>query len=302
MTRFGEIAVPMVMRMLRHVPFVLAERILIALSLGQAIVEPGRLRRAHAWAARGGAAGRRPWAVVLGLLVHRGRVLAASPITATLSPTQARERLEVRGLERLDETRRTGGVLLLGFHVGLVGAHHWLALLGYEITAIEEDRVRWPVPPPAWRASRARTRIHWWTRALPGSRADALYRLRQAAVAGGISMIMGTAGLGRVLCELPVPGRPLVIRAGWFALRRTTGLPVLPVLGHWEDGRWVVTIYPALPAPLPDEQRDREACRDALTRLLVPFVSRYPEQCVQMAMHVDAEPVSSPGGSRPEPS
>jgi lauroyl/myristoyl acyltransferase len=294
MRRYGDRAVPAVVRVLRHLPFALTEAILIGLSVGQAIMDPGRLRRAHAWAARGGAGGRRPWAVVLGLLVHRARVLAASPATGSLSPARARQHLDVRGLDRLDEARRAGGVLLLGFHVGLVGIHRWLALLGYDVTAIAEDRLRWPAPSAAWQASLARIHMHQWNRAMPGSRADALYRLREAAVAGGIAMIMGTAGLGRVLFELPLPGRPLVVRGGWFALRRTTGLPMLPVLGHWEHGRWVITIHPALPAPGPDENQDREECREALSGLLTPFVSLYPEQCVQTAMDVEGAVGSSP--------
>jgi lauroyl/myristoyl acyltransferase len=287
MRRYRDRAVPAVVRVLRHLPFPVTKTILIGLSLGQALVDPGRLRRAHAWAVKGGAGGRQPCAVVLGLLVHRARVLAASPATGSLSPARARQQLEVRGLERLEEARRAGGVLLLGFHLGLVGIHRWLALLGYDVTAIAEDRLRWPEPSAAWKPFHARIHIHQWNRAVPGSRADALYRLRESAMAGGIAMIMGTAGVGRVLFELPLPGRPLVVRGGWFALRRTTGLPTLPVLGHWERRRWVVTIHPALPAPGPDENRDREQCREALIGLLTPFVSRYPEQCVQTAMHVD---------------
>jgi lauroyl/myristoyl acyltransferase len=77
-------------------------------------------------------------------------------------------------------------------------------------------------------------------------------------------------------------------------LRRVTGLPTLPVLGHLERGRCVVTIHPALPAPDIDERRDREACRAALTPILEDFVARFPEQCVFLAMDIDERPQSVP--------
>jgi lauroyl/myristoyl acyltransferase len=282
-------------RVLRRLPFPLSQGILIGLSLGQAVLDPGRLRRAYAWASGFGATGGRRWAIVLGQLVHRARALAESPVTAILAPERVRERLEVRGLDRLEEACRRGGVVLLGFHVGLVGIHHRLALLGYRVSAMGEDRFRWSSPPAAWRVFRDRTRVHLWTQAAPGSRADALYRLHHAAASGGIVMIMGSAGAGRVLFDLPLPGRPLAVRAGWFALRRVTGLPTFPVLGHWEGGRWVVTIHPALPAPDPDEDRDRDACRTALAPILREYVTRFPEQCVFLAMHGDKRS-PAPGG------
>lgn len=297
------IALPPIIRVLRRLPFVVSDGVLIALSVGQAVLDPGRFRRAYAWASGGGAGPRSRWAVVLGMYVHRGRALAGSSVTALLDPGRARERLEVRGLERLEDAHRRGGVILLGFHVGMIGIQHRLALLGYNVTTIGGgSRFPWPSPPALWQTLRDRAQMHTWTDAAPGSRADALYRLRQAAMSGGIVMIMGSAGRGRVLFDLPLPGRPLAVRAGWFALRRLTGLTTLPVLGHRENGRWVVTIHPALPAPDADERRDREACREVLGRILEDFVVRFPEQCVFLGMHSDERPPSAPGGPTPEPS
>jgi lauroyl/myristoyl acyltransferase len=289
--RVEDIALPGIVRVLRRLPYSASEGILIGLSLGKAVHDHRRIRRAYAWAARGGAGGRSRWAVVLGLLVHRARALAASPVTALLDPERVRQRLEVRGLDHLEEARRRGGVILLGFHVGILIIHRFLALLGYEVTAMGASGwwIRGPSVPAPWQAVGERSPTHVWSEDAPGSRADALYRLRQAAVSGGIVMIMASGGQeGRVLFDLPLPGGPLSIRAGWFVLRRVTGLPTLPVLCHLEGGRRVVTIHPALPAPDPDERRDRDACRAALNPILEEFVARFPEQCVYLAMDIDA--------------
>jgi lauroyl/myristoyl acyltransferase len=294
--RLEQLALPPAVRVLRRLPFGLAEGILIGLSFGQAVLDPGRVRRAYAWAAAGGAGTRSAWAVVLGLFVHRGRALAASPAAAILDPEQLRQRIEVEGLDRLEHARRRGGVILLGFHLGMLSIDRSLPLLGYHVTAIgSEDRFHWPPPPRAWREFQNRSRMHVWTRAAPGSRADALYRLRQAASAGEVVMIMGAAGQGRVLFDLSLPGRPLAVRAGWFALRRLTGLPTLPLLGYREGRQWKLTIHPPLPAPDPDERRDRECCRDALAAILEEFVARFPDQCLFLAMHADERPPSAPG-------
>jgi hypothetical protein len=166
-----------------------------------------------------------------------------------------------------------------------------LALLGHEITGIAGgSRFRWPPPTAPWRVVRSRAPMHRWTDTAPGSQAGALYRLRQTVGAGRVVMIMADAGRGRVLFELPLPGRPLAVRAGWFALRRLTGVPTLPVLGHREGRRWVVEVHPAVPAPDPDERRDREACRDALGQLLGGFVARFREQCHFLGLSVDERP------------
>lgn len=291
MDRWGRLkrrALPTAIRLLRRLPYPLAEAILVGLSLGQALASPPRLWRAYSWAAAGGAGTRPPWLVALGLFVHRGRSLAASPLAAILDPEGCRRRLRFEGLEHLEDARRRGGVLLLGFHVGMPRLERSLLLLGHRVTILgEDDGVDWPAPPAAWRALGDPAPMHVWSRGVPGSRADALYRLREAARAGEIVMLMGDSGQGRVVFEVALPGRPVAVRAGWFALRRLTHLPTLPVMGHREGGRWVVTIHPALPEPHADEQRDREACRDVLVDSLRDFVARFPDQCLHLAMRSD---------------
>ena len=132
MTRLGEIAVPMVTRVLRHAALRAGRERILSIA-----PQPGRRRSSSrdasgapiARAARGGAAGAAaPGQSCSGLPVHRGRVLAASPVTATLSPAQARERPSGARLAELAWMRRAGrAASSSGFHVGLVGVHHWLA-------------------------------------------------------------------------------------------------------------------------------------------------------------------------------
>lgn len=291
MDRWGRLkrrALPTAIRLLRRLPYPVAEAILIGLSLGQALANPARLRRAHAWAASGGAGGRAAWPVALGLFVHRGRSLAASPLAAILDPDGCRRRLRFEGLEHLEDARRRGGVLLLGFHVGVPRLERSLLLLGHRVTTLgESDGVEWPAPGAAWRALGDPPPMHVWRRGVPGSRADALYRLRAAAQAGEIVMLMADSGQGRVVFEIALPGRPVAVRAGWFTLRRLTCLPTLPVVGRREGRQWVVTIHPALPAPHADDQHDREACRAVLARILQDFVARFPSQCLHLAMRSD---------------
>jgi lauroyl/myristoyl acyltransferase len=291
MDRWGRLkrrALPTAIRLLRRFPYPVAEAVLIGLSLGQALANPARLRRAHAWAAAGGAGPTAAWTVALGLFVHRGRSLAASPLAAILDPEDCRRRFRFEGLEHLEDARRRGGVLLLGFHVGMLRLERSLLLLGHRVTTLgESDGVDWPAPAASWHALGDPPSMHVWRRGIPGSRADALYRLREAAQAGEIVMLMGDSGQGRVVFEIALPGRPVAVRAGWFALRRLTRLPTLPVVGHREGGTWVVTIHPALPEPYPDEQQDREACRVMLAGILQDFVARFPGQCLHLAMRSD---------------
>lgn len=291
MDRWGRLkqrALSTTIRLLRRLPYPVARGVLVGLSLGQALADPARLLRAYSWAAAGGAGSRSPGVVTLGLFVHRGRSLAASPLAAILTPEGCRRRFRFEGLRHLEDARRRGGVLLLGFHVGMSRLERSLLLLGHRVTILgEDDGVNWPPPSAAWRALGDLPPMHAWIRDAPGSRADVLYRLREAARAGEIVMLMGDSGQGRVVFEIPLPGRPVDVRGGWFALRRLTLLPTLPIVGHREGGRWVVTIHPALPEPVADEQRDREACRQVLAGILHDFVARFPEQCLHLAMRSD---------------
>lgn len=289
--RLEELALPPIVRGLRRLPFSLAEGIMIGLSLGQALLDPGRLRRAHAWAAASRAGSRGACGVVLGALVHRGRALATCPALGILDPERFRARLDVEGLRWLEDARARGGVVLLGFHLGLLALDQGLALLGHDLAVLGgPGRFRWPPTPESWRPARQRIQGLEWAEDAPGSQAYSLYRLRRHAAAGGTVMIMGDGASGRALFDLPLPGASLVVRAGWFALRRLTGLPSLPVLCHRERGRWRLTIHPPLPAPQADESRDREACRAALATILGSFVARYPEQCLFLAAHAGDAP------------
>ncbi len=295
--RLRPLVVPALVQALRRLPFWLSERLLIGLTLPYALLAPARLRRVYRWALAVGAGSRRPGAVVVGVYVHWARAWAACPRLALLSPEGLRRRLDVEGLEHLERARAAGGVVLLGFHVGMASVNLVLPLLGYELTALgQEDPIAWPDPPTAWKPFLDRSRMLVWRPGRPATRAAALLGLLRAVARGEIAAIMGDAGESRALFDVRLPGRPLAVRAGWFALRRLTGAPVLPVVGHRAGARWRLTIHPPLPAPDPDEPRDREACRAALTALLARFVAEHPDQCSYLAMHADA-PAAAPPGS-----
>ncbi|HZS34330.1 MAG TPA: hypothetical protein VFC42_13235 [Methylomirabilota bacterium] len=295
--RLEERGVPLFVQALRRLPFFLSERLLIGLAGVRALLAPARLRRVYRWAAAGGAGSRSPWAVAVGVHAHWARAWAVCPSLALLSPERLRRRLDVEGLAHLEQARAAGGVVLLGFHLGMPSLNLVLPLLGYELTALgQQDPIAWPDPPEAWKPFHERSRMLLWRPGLPATRAAALLGLHKAVARGEIVAIMGDAGEGRALFDVRLPGRPLAVRAGWFALRRLTGAPILPILGHRDGARWRLTIHPPLPPPDPDEPRDREACRAALTALLQRFVARYPEQCSYLAMHADG-PGSAPPGS-----
>jgi lauroyl/myristoyl acyltransferase len=91
--------------------------------------------------------------------------------------------------------------------------------------------------------------------------------------------LMADGPFGREAFRIELPGRPLIVRSGWLALRRQTGVPALPVLTFREGGRRVIVVHPPLPAPDADRARDAAACRAALTPLVADYVRRFPAQC-----------------------
>jgi hypothetical protein len=83
--------------------------------------------------------------------------------------------------------------------------------------------------------------------------------------------------------RIGLPVLPLILRTGWFVLRRSTRATTLPILSR-RDGRWVVvTVHPPLPAPVAGLGDDIAACRAHLTPLLEDYGRRFPEQCFSIA-------------------
>jgi hypothetical protein len=102
--------------------------------------------------------------------------------------------------------------------------------------------------------------------------------------AGALVYVMADGPFGREAFRIDLQGGPLVVRVGWLALRRATGVPTLPVLTHREGNQRVIVIHPPLPDPDGDAVRDAAACRAALTPLVDAYVRRFPTQCRWVAI------------------
>ena len=90
------------------------------------------------------------------------------------------------------------------------------------------------------------------------------------------------------------PGGPMIVRAGWLALRQLTHAPTFPVLSHREGARQVIVIHPALPPPA---SRPRAGRGPVPARARSRWSSRscggFPEQCRYLAL--PPWPTSGPG-------
>jgi lauroyl/myristoyl acyltransferase len=262
---------------LRSLPWPGAERLLQASFRIRVLVRVRDLRRALAWAgAQPGVTNR--WRLALALSAYEGRFVARHSLLGLRTPEQLRCLFPVRGAEHLARARP--GVILLGFHVG--PRLSWLALraAGHRLTWLGGR------PSPLW-SPRIRQRyldgrgdLILSTGAVESMR---LLRRAQNLLRHGGSVFMNADGAGAGAFSVPLPGRPIVIREGWLALRRLTGATVLPVLSHLEGRAQVVTVHPALPPPVGDPAVDLENCRRALGELLADFTARHPEQCALVA-------------------
>ena len=103
-----------------------------------------------------------------------------------------------------------------------------------------------------------------------------LRRACRVLLAGESLFLAADGGRGREAFRVPLPGGPVVVRAGWLALREQTQAPVLPVLSHREGPAQIVTVHPPLPA-------DLASCEKIVGRLLDDYTRRFPEQCYSLA-------------------
>jgi len=279
-------ALPPLLGVLRRMPGGPARGALILVGIVQAFLDGACWGRARAWAAvhASGPGDRRR--LLARLLANRGRFLATALGIGTPDPESFRRHLVFEGRDRLDALARTGGIMLLGFHLGPGGTAAKLGLAGYPVTTAGAGlRFRVPAPSYAWVGGARSPSIVWGD---APSRAAGLHRLSELLQQGGIvSLTADSREDGRPAFEVPLPGRTLRVRAGWFVLRRLTGAPTLPVLTSEIGRRSVVTIHPPLPDPDPDLERDRAACREALAPILREYVRRFPEQCLSLALWPD---------------
>lgn len=263
---------------LDRLPWPWGEEILARVFAARALVQTERLRRALTWAVSQPDAGRRPWSLALALCSCHGRFIARSALVGVRDAETLRRLMVVRGGEHLARAR--GGAILLGFHLGPAGSYLALRVAGHRLTWVGgrgasgawSREIRRLYQDPAEARLFSEGRGAWLRR---------LYHARRILLAGE-NIFISADGAGAAAFSVPVPGGPVIIGAGWLALRRATGAPVLPVLSHMEGRRQVVTIHPPLPALDPDPIVDVEACRQALGRLLNEHVRRVPEQCYSL--------------------
>lgn len=260
-------------------PWPWGEDIMAALGVVQAVLRPARFRQALDWAAAQPGC-RTPRRLAISLLAHHGRFIAQDAYVGIRTADQLRATLIAVGLDHLRQRAPERGLILLGFHLGPVGTPRALQILGYRVNAaISGRRHRATLPLtsgdgetiPLYGASRQ-------------GEASALRRAVELLRAGEIVYITADGRVGTESFQIPLPGGPLVVRAGWLALRRLTGAVTHPVLMHVEGPRRVITIHPALPPPAPGPDDDVASCRAALTPLIEEYVRRFPEQCRSLAL------------------
>lgn len=282
-------SVPPLLHLAGALPAAWAEWGVAGLAMIQGVLAPRRLGRALRWAGSQPRGRRTRLRLALALLANRGRFLVLMTNRAFPSPRTFEERLRLDGLTHLDAALPRGGAILLGFHLGPSRAPLGLQLRGYRVAvAGRQGHATWISLPAAWDPARFPSEVAvTWRDGDHGTRGLALVELLGRLRAGELVFMTADGAEGREAFRVPLPGRDLIVRAGWFALRQRTGCPVLPVLTHMEGGTRVVTVHPPLPAVDPDPSRDGEACRAALAPLLEEYVRRFPEQCLALAFEPD---------------
>jgi lauroyl/myristoyl acyltransferase len=239
-----------------------------------AIVRPVRLRKALGWAAVHAGPGRTRLRLAMSVCAFAGRVRGRHALLGIRSPTDLCRQVRIVGGDHLP---RTGGAILLGFHLGSPVVGEALCAAGIRVSPVGGVRCSRSWSSPAWTSVRSRAEgflLSETTTVLGGL----LYRARRRLL-GGDTVYITADGLGRVAFSIALPGAPaLSIKSGWLALRRECGVPVLPVLSHLEGRTQVIVIHPPLPVDQ-DRQREVESCRDVLSVLLTEFARDFPEQC-----------------------
>ncbi|PYO28066.1 MAG: hypothetical protein DMD86_16945 [Candidatus Rokuibacteriota bacterium] len=268
---------------LDRLPWPWGEHIMARCFVARAFVKTTRLRQALTWASAQRSRAWSRWALTLSLCSYHGRFVARSAFTGIRDLATLHQSFSLRGEEHLAAAGR--GVIFLGFHLGPTSPDVALRIAGHRVTWIGPGLWRigmdgaWPPEIRHLYERSGGTAV-----ASEGGQLGlrALYRARRMLLHGE-NIFITADGVGTQAFEVPLPGGPARIRAGWLLLRQATGAPVLPVLSHMEGRTQVVTVYPSLPSPVADPVRDLDVCRAAIDRLLTDHVRRFPEQCYLLA-------------------
>ena len=262
---------------LRPWPRQVSVGVLATFALADGIARRGRFRAAAEWAGAQGAEGWRRRRLAAQMLINHGRFVAGEALLGVGDISELALNVRVDGRQHLDGHR---GVLLLGFHLG--PPKIWLALraLGLPVifagnlAALRHD-ARWQHAMAAGAAIDLSGSIE--------ARTAALYRIQKEVRGGALCYLTADGPFGREAFSIDLPGRAMVVRSGWLALRRTTGAPVIPVLSYEAAGRRHIAFHPALPPLDVDPERDANACATALRPVITDYVRRFPAQCRWLA-------------------
>jgi lauroyl/myristoyl acyltransferase len=273
----------------------IGQAMLGAIGVVHGVIGRRHLARAQRWAAH--QSGRRTWPLILAVLANHARSLPFEEPYVRGSLDRVRRRFVLEGLGHLEAAQREGGTIVLGFHLGPSVDGLALRIFGHRITMVTlgQSPVGWPLRQAVWARFTGPGEDPFLLLPDDGpGRLAGLYRLH-GLLQRGQTIYITADGPGSEAFRIDLPGRDMVIRAGWFALRRRTGATTLPVLVRRDGPRIVVTIHPPLPPPDPDPVVDRNACRAVLAQLLADYLGRYPEQCYRLAIFADEEDA----GARP---
>jgi lauroyl/myristoyl acyltransferase len=270
-------------------PRPVGEAILGALGVVYGVLGRRHLSNARHWAAH--QPGRQRWRLILRVLANEARSFTNEAPFVRGTVEQVRGRFNLRGEAHLEAARRKGGAIVLGFHLGPGIDALALRILGHRMTVVTlgKSPVGWPLRQAAWARFTDPDENPFVV--LPDDdtgRLAGLYRLHDL-LRRGQTVYITADGPGTEAFRIALPGRDMVIRAGWFTLRRRTGATTLPVLVRQEGRQVVVTVHPPLPPPELDPAADQRACRAALSPLIADYLRRYPEQCYNLAIFRDQE-------------
>ena len=267
------------MRVLDVLPWPWGEDGMAACFVLKAFVRVSRLRAALRWAsAQPGVAGRQRWRLAIALCAHHGATVARSAAVGLWDPRRLGRHLVVRGAEHLAGSQ--GGVILLGFHLGMPNVDVMLRMMGHRARWLGGRRAGGTWERSAWQPFLDRG--DELVLDDPGAGAGVLRRACRVLLDGEAVCMTADGGAGREAFRVPLPGGPLIVRSGWLSLRDHGKASVLPVLSHQEGRTQVVTIHPPLPP-------DAAASRDVLACLIEDYVRRFPAQCYTLAFRRPAE-------------
>jgi hypothetical protein len=262
---------------LRALPRAASDTTLAALAIADGIGR-GRYSKARHWAARLDRGTIGSHLLALRLLANHGRYCGAEAGLGTDTEDALRKSVSIQGRERLDSVEN--GALLVGFHLG--PPRTWLAMRAHGLPVRIAAQFDLVSSDPIWQSMFASGD------AIPvpddpAGQLRALYRMRSVLAQNEIVYLTADGPHGQEAFRLDVPGRALIVRKGWLALRRHVRVRTFPVLSHAEGDRRVIVICPPLPPVQDDAAADAKTCRDVLTPLISDYVRRFPAQCRYLA-------------------